>query len=501
MHPLPTAEKRPTLQSPQIDKSCLAADHKFRHKVWLMISPLFPHLLFETFSKPAHERRRPYGDTTWMDGARGIAALIVFNFHYAEAFTGVTWWGYGAKTGLTSFVSLPFVRLLIEGQSSVCLFYTIAGFVNSITFLDLTARVGPGRALQKLSKSSFRRWFRLYLPTYTVLLTHTVFAHLHGYKPQKALLLNYNKWIFKNLNPVSLQHLPVAQQSTQLLKDIIGISSAWKDTDLYVCRGIGQLWTIPMEYHASVVLFFVLSLSASCSHIARLWILIICLYYEKVTVMSYILGAAIAQYSLLSTRRIPLLDEKQSFETVYVRQNMFHRASRILRSPLRLLAYVMALYLMSTPYKNTEMPAPGFVWINEYMSPYGRTQRALWPKEYGAALFVFILVTSKRSMLFYLYHSRVAQYLGKIMFGFYLTHYLVLYSIGIPLPYYVWQCTGQRSMTDWSIGFWSGYVVSLVFAILVADYWTRVVESRCAKVTSWVENVCFVSSAGTLLKD
>ena len=163
----------------------------------------------------------------------------------------------------------------------------------------------------------------------------------------------------------------------------------------------------------------------------------------------------------------------------------------MLRKPFRLIFYVLALYLMSTPYKNSEAPAPGFVWINENLSPYGRTQRALWPKAYGTSLFVFLLVTSKRSILFHLYHCRIAQYLGRIMFGLYLTHYLVLYSIGIPLPYCIWKHIGQRGALEWNIGFWTGYATSLVVSVLLADFWTRVIESQCIKATKWLEDLCF----------
>ncbi|GAM89166.1 hypothetical protein ANO11243_072020 [Dothideomycetidae sp. 11243] len=465
----------------------------------LMLSTLFPKLLVESFSKPRVDRRRLNPDTSWMDGARGIAALIVLNFHYTEAFSGVAWWGFGAKKGLTSFVSLPFIRLVIEGQASVCLFYTIAGFVNSIAFFHLASQSGPEGALRRLSKSAFRRWFRLYLPTYAVLVSHSAFAYLHGYRLQIPLLVNYNPWIFKNLNPTSLQHLPLLKQLAQLLKDIIGVSSAWKDTDLYVCRGIGQLWTIPMEYHASVVLYFLLTLSAFCRPMARLCILmtfaIICMFYEKVTVMSYVLGAAIAQYSLISTNEYPLVKEKQSLANTHARLSHPPKRFEVLKRPVRLLAYAVALYLMSTPYKNVEAPAPGYVWIGKHLTPYGRTQRALWPKEYGAALLVFLLVTSKRSILFPLFHSRIAQYLGRIMFALYLTHYLVLYSVGIPLPYYIWRSLGHKTMLNWSLGFWSGYAVSLVLAVLLADFWTRVVESRCLKVADWVERICFESKS------
>lgn len=464
-----------------------------------MVSVVFPRLLLDTFSMAYVDRRGVIPDTSWMDGARGIAALIVFNFHYTEAFTGTAWWGYGAKKGLSSLVSLPFIRLVIEGQASVCWFYTIAGFVNSVAFLHLAAQSGPEKALRRLSRSSFRRWFRMYLPTYAVLVVHTVFAYLHGYRLQMPLLLNYNPWIFKNLNPTSLQHLPLLEQSAQLLRDVVGISSAWEDTDLYVCRGIGQLWTIPMEYHASVILYFLLALTAFCRPVARLWIsagfAVICVYYEKVTVMSYVLGAAIAEYSLLFTGEPSLLVEHQSAEKVWKRPSASAKILGRLKRPIRLLAYFIALYLMSTPYKNSEAPAFGFVCINKYLSPYGRMQRALWPKEYGAAILLFLLVTSKRSVLLSLFHSRIAQYFGRIMFALYLTHYLVLYSIGIPLPYYIWQLIGQKGMLHWNVGFWSGYMVSLVICVLLADFWTRVVESRCVKLTDWVESVCFESRA------
>ena len=84
---------------------------------------LAPHL-----SKPP--RIHP---TSYLDGLRGLASLIVFAHHYTceYVYPYVAYYGVSADKMPSSPVQLPFVRVVYAGRPMVHIFFVISGFVLS----------------------------------------------------------------------------------------------------------------------------------------------------------------------------------------------------------------------------------------------------------------------------------------------------------------------------------------------------------------------------------
>lgn len=114
----------------------------------------------------ARQQIRPaeVSQTAYLDGLRGLAALFVFFCHLC--FMGF-WvgWGWGSNGENYYFLKLPFIRLWAEGSGAVALFFVISGYALSYRPIKLI-RAGNNADLQvALSSQTFRRAFRLFLPT------------------------------------------------------------------------------------------------------------------------------------------------------------------------------------------------------------------------------------------------------------------------------------------------------------------------------------------------
>lgn len=114
----------------------------------------------------AREQIRPakLSPTAYLDGMRGLAALVVFFCHYFyQAFIIAE--GWGSEETNYHFLKLPFFRLWYQGPPAVCLFFVISGYALSYRPLKFVRSRAVGDFSTTISSLVFRRAIRLYLPT------------------------------------------------------------------------------------------------------------------------------------------------------------------------------------------------------------------------------------------------------------------------------------------------------------------------------------------------
>lgn len=133
-------------------------------------SLLIRFLIFMTPSflqgRHAREQIRPAKiyPTAYLDGMRGLAALVVFFCHYSyQAFTIAMSWG--AEGAHHQYLKLPFLRLWYQGPPAVCLFFVISGYALSYRPLKFARSRSVTEFSNTVSSLVFRRALRLYLPT------------------------------------------------------------------------------------------------------------------------------------------------------------------------------------------------------------------------------------------------------------------------------------------------------------------------------------------------
>jgi hypothetical protein len=96
-----------------------------------LIHTLKPSFLHQPL--PTHNSRPPRAlhSASYLDGLRGVAALIVFIDHFTiHCFENMKF-GYGSSPENNHSIQLPILKLVYSGRASVGVFFVVIGFVLS----------------------------------------------------------------------------------------------------------------------------------------------------------------------------------------------------------------------------------------------------------------------------------------------------------------------------------------------------------------------------------
>lgn len=111
------------------------------------------------------------GDTSWLDGLRGVAAFLVMVYHYhLDCFGFTTEAPYGAPgTQSWELWRLPYLRLIwCSGHTQVGIFFVLSGFVLSWSSLSSIRSGQHEKFVLALGSTAFRRWVRLFVPCFGI---------------------------------------------------------------------------------------------------------------------------------------------------------------------------------------------------------------------------------------------------------------------------------------------------------------------------------------------
>lgn len=281
------------------------------------------------------------------------------------------------------------------------------------------------------------------------------------------------------------------------------LSDIWSMRDFYPSHD-PHLWTVRVEFRASLCLFVVLLTAALMRPRVRLGLLILmfaaCMYWDRWDVALYMAGAAIAQMDVLRSRdmadpvtvphTIPLQESRLSG-----RQSLGATVPRLAAtSGLRILFYmifVFSLYLLSAPVEHFTT-APGYMTLSKTI-PVWFSKKERWLPEWGTVLFMCCLaLETPLSIWRRILVLPSVQYLGKISFALYIIHGPVLHLFGYMLPIWFWMMFGNKTLTTYCAGLVIGWIISLSLCLCIADVFHREVETRCVTFTQRLEKRAFV---------
>lgn len=475
-----------------------------------VVYAILPELLRTGFKHESTTQHR-WTKSSWMDGLRGIAAFCVFNFHFLMSFTFMPKVGFGWNKKFALPLNLPIVRLLHEGATAVNIFFIISGYVVSTRALELIASGQRDKVMQGLSSSVFRRGFRLYLPVLCIMIFTATATQLGMFDYSRALMEDPTKF-----NPPGLGHLPSLKhykklrwQLNFLVKEFFETANITNNGPFYNHHD-AHLWTIPYEYRGSLFIYLAIVGLSSCRPYIRLAGLVLVglvhLFWNHWEGPLFFTGAAMAQLAAMghtqassqcSDDRRP--ERSIDATTCIEKQNTgpCPLPIRPWKRGLRAGLFSFALYLMSFPVDNLTKPAAEYMWLNPLIPWwYGRKHRFV--TSIGTILFIYLLETvpSQRSSLWMkVLNSRPPQYLGRIMFSFYLVHGPVLHSIGYMLPRLIWAQVGFEPYWRYVAGLTGGWLLSLLLCLWAAEVFDREVVARCTRLTAWLERRCLLQSS------
>lgn len=360
--------------------------------------------------------------TAWLDGLRGIAALQVMIFHYADLWLVVDVIYGSGQPGSDSILRLPFIRsFYASGRSMVCAFFVISGYVlTQRTLADLR----QGRITQaatRLSSAMFRRSMRLFAPAMVIAvlgfflvrlgfrchLDDTICPYFPSFREQ---LVDWWRASVSYLSPFEYRNF--------------GGSLAHKYENI--------IWTLPMEMFGSLWCYGVLLATLRMQPRVRNCIVFAIGLYSVAntawSVFCFMAGMLIADWQLVQEKRAAdatdlLMDAE---EVVYPR--LRYVGQKIFWS----VVLVLGITFAGAPMRgglDEKTIAFGFnTWWRLAPESWTRSDCNYW----GFAWSGIFLIASI-SQLGYakrLCESTFAQYLGKVSFSVYLLHIAVRDVLG-----------------------------------------------------------------------
>lgn len=407
-------------------------------------------LLFKTIFRTNKTRQvTGEGKMLYLESIRGLAALSVVWAHILATYipAAMVGPGYNVTGRGTTFSSLfygfPF-GFTEAGHFAVVLFFTLSGFVLSYKYFK-TKNIG------ELQKQAAKRYFRLAIPVFAtvmvswVLISNGAFSHtakiveITG-SPEAGRIFNFAPTLWSALYDATIGVL--VNGSTQYNP---------------------VLWTMPVEFIGSFVLFGFLTLVGGLRY---RWIF----YIASVVLLNhsyytcFILGAVLADIAT-NTKLIERVREKVSVVYMYT-------------------TLLIVTLMASFPYPDQGADGQRFQTI-PFPGVDAGTSYVLW---HFVAAFLLLSIILVRKEIQSILSTRALVFIGGLSFSLYLTHYLVLHSLG--------DTTFVYLSHNLSLGLSAAIAAILVVVVtmFVSIVWKKYVDDMSVQVSRSMARILLQSS-------
>lgn len=470
--------------------------------------------------------------SAWLDGCRGYAAVIVVVFHFLLVLLPSIRFGYGmelpsgylvfdnvyvpegaelvpgafgkpdrwkitdpSKMNNHHWYQLPIIRVLFAGDSMVNIFFVVSGYALSIKSLKLIRSAAKAELCSSLGSSLWRRPIRLFAPTLVSTLIIAIMAGVGMFNiPYRTL--GYDQ--LDSPNPVDFiaerrKYFkgPQWEEPPPWKPDIFSQLLDWAVT-MYdflspLLRGHPfmtfydwHIWTIPVEYKASLVLYMTHAVFSLVQARYRTVLLVILLFLA--TAFGDIWEQCLFWAGMLLCNIDLDRTKKTSQDAPYSR---FLHASWC-------LALCVSLFLMSYPeFEPNMVPWTAwitkiFVWDPWYHDRYRVVQGI------GASLFIYVV--PRLNFLESFFSNAFARYLGRISYSLYLVHGPIFRSLGYTVFLKVLKGPDFTPSQYYSAVAIS-VAVSLPVTFGIAHFFCLLVDEPLVQFARWTEKLVFVQDA------
>lgn len=487
------------------------------------------------FGRSRAKNSAPHRPTGYFDGLRGVAALIVYIFHYTYVWFPNLGSGYASNEGNKWFWQLPIIRIVHSGRASVSIFFVISGFVLSIKTLSIIkARGGKldgEKALDSISGSVFRRPFRLYP---SIIVQTAIISAL-------ARFPNLHLPTVDN-NPGSVP--PTLPTATDQFWGWVGVLEGQFNPFQFVPgRTVqypnpldGHLWTIPVEWNGSMMIFLYLTAFVRSKPWVRCSVLILLIAWAyrfgSADQAIFLAGPLLAEASLtwppIHTYSTPdQRDAIENGETSGRKQWHNHRLAHLVGHSTTIFWFLLGCFLCSWP-ETLGAQTPGYRTLNYKYTPVAYVGNELATQVFWLSwggIFIMLgvmyspplrLNSDDEPLLQRLFTNRFATYLGEVSYSMYLCHGSINEIVGnryLRPAWYEWvheytdaQALAYQGKNDASAAMLDAanakYVRTFVLATFVntlvlfwvSDLFNRAVDARSVrftrKISEWVRKKC-----------
>ena len=428
--------------------------------------------------------------TAYLDGMRGLAALFVFFCHFSySCFVITRGYGFGEPGENNHILQLPIIRLFYSGPPMVCIFFVISGYALSLKPLKLLRSQSWEKFFTTMSSSIFRRGIRLFTPTTVSTFMVIIMLRLGFYEPTRAF--SENRELLRNV----LEYHPHLRD-TFYNQFWDWVWHMWNFVHVWSWEPFGgttsydvHLWTIPVEFRCSLMLFLALIGLARVRTALRFTFLFLLVwftyYWSRWEMVLFYSGMFLAELDIIrgvhrnaSTSAVSPSNAGSPRDTV--------TKSRYSLQILWIALAIFSLYLMSQP-DDDFAETPGWIWLSTYI-PEWFGEKYRYYQCIGAMLFV--LCTSYCSLLQKPFNTPLVQYFGKISYSLYLMHGPVIHVIGYRIEPWAWSITGSEPGFRYKAGFLLSSIFILPITIWAADLFWRAVDAPSVRFARWLETMC-----------
>jgi peptidoglycan/LPS O-acetylase OafA/YrhL len=303
------------------------------------------------------------------------------------------------------FATLPAVRTFFTGgHFAVSTFFVISGYVLPARSLGMIQARDYSKLEDNIASALFRRWLRLYIPCVVTTLVYMTSWHAFGvitaYPPhQESWLAELWNWYkeFKNFSFV-----------------FRASGDPWFTYNFH-------LWSIPVEFRGSIVIYTTLMAVSRASRNARLLTVVGLIFYFMYVVNGwcycmFLGGMLICDLELLAKNK-----DLPGFFSIFkpYKQTIFYTM------------FGMSVLLSGVPsaHAGIDLMENAPVWRHLLFLKPAAMEDFKWFYLFWAATF-FIASIPNISWLKSFFELPFCQYLGRISFSLYLVHGPILWSLG-----------------------------------------------------------------------
>lgn len=415
--------------------------------------------------------------TAYLDGLRGLAAFFVFLCHFAyTCFVIAPGWGY---QGDRSLLKLPFLRLFYSGPPMVCVFFVVSGYALSARALKQMRARRLDVLAGAVSSLVFRRGMRLFVPPAVSTLLVVVLLRVGAYEWTRGFA--YDKRYMRNVQEIHYERFDsTGEQVRDWARTVWEFAHVW-DWDLHggsTAMDV-HLWTIPVEFRCSMVLFLSLVGTAGLKVGVRLAVVAglaaFCYLNARWEMMLFYAGMGIAEMEL-------------AWPALSAGAGELRGKNKTGRKALWLSVSVVGLYFMSQPDQGGD-ETPGWVTLSELIPEWWDDKHRYW-QSLGAILLV--LAVGRSPAWRRVFESTVVQYLGNISYAIYLMHGPVMHTLGYAIERRLWSLTGIDGRA-YNLGFVLASFPIVPVVVWVSDIFWRLVDAPVVRLAKWVERKCSVT--------
>ncbi|KAG0646499.1 O-acetyltransferase -1 [Hyphodiscus hymeniophilus] len=463
-------------ESVKVDDSGNSAPKRAK-QYWEGLSP--SSILSRRWTGGPRKTLRP---TAYLDGLRGFAALVVY-FHHHQLWARdiiladvIFERGFGYD-GEYYFAALPGVRTFFSGgHYAVTVFFVISGYVLSTKPLTLIDAGEYRKLSENVGSALFRRWWRLFIPVICTTLVYMASWHIFGL------------WI------------SAAKMQPTFREELWNWYCEWKSFS-YVFKEGGNpwlsynlhVWSIPVEFRGSIIIYTSLLAFSRATRNARLWC-------EMGLIIYFMWIADGSHYAMFCAGMLlcdlDLLAEKNNLPSWFYRLEPF-------KELIFYHLFIISVYLGGVPSHNDQIEeirkVRGWYYLS-ILKPQA-VYDYKWFYLFWAAAFLVASIP-RISWLKRFFEKPYNQYLGRISFALYLVHGPLLWVVGDRLYAAVgWAREAHHEhLPGWvdilplstagplgcDLAFWVVQLVLLPLTLWVAHVVTKLFDEPSVKFAQWL---------------